>query len=108
MRRRCGPTGTSFIAPRMACGLSNTFRHNTGSWMRRFERYMRWSGDPSVKNAPKGFIAAAPMTAYNAITPVEVDANKRLLALLRDSRGGGRMEQVMWAASGSEAIQKAI
>jgi len=48
------------------------------------------------------------MTAYNAITPVEVEANKRLLALLRGSSGGRRMEQVLWAASGSEAIQKAL
>jgi 4-aminobutyrate aminotransferase-like enzyme len=48
------------------------------------------------------------MTAYNAVTPVEVEASARLLAALRRSRGGGRMEQVMWAASGSEAIQKAI
>ena len=58
--------------------------------------------------APKGYFAALPMTAYNAITPVEVEANKRLLALLRNSPGGKRMEQILWAASGSEAIQKAI
>ena len=51
---------------------------------------------------PKGYFAAVPMTAYNAITPVEVEANKRLVALLRGSPGGGRLEQVLWAASGSE------
>jgi 4-aminobutyrate aminotransferase-like enzyme len=88
--------------------LVSNLGHNPESWMRRFERYMRWSGDSTVKNPPKGYLAAVPMTAYNAITPVEVDANKRLLALLRDARGGTRMEQVMWAASGSEAIQKAL
>jgi 4-aminobutyrate aminotransferase-like enzyme len=77
--------------------------------MRRFQRYMRWAGgDATPKDTPEGYLAAVPMTAYNAVTPVEVEANKRLLALLRDSRGGARMEQVMWAASGSEAIQKAI
>ena len=32
----------------------------------------------------------------------------RLVALLRDRPGGSRMDQVMWAASGSEAIQKAL
>src|SRR5207253_4823603 len=55
-----------------------------------------------------GYTPAVAMTAYNAVTPVEVEASSRLLATLRKSPGGGRMEQVMWAASGSEAIQKAI
>ena len=48
------------------------------------------------------------MTAYNAITPVEYDASARLLKTLRSCPGGNRMEQVLWAASGSEAIQKAL
>src|SRR5207247_6163005 len=49
-----------------------------------------------------------PMTAYNAVTPIEVEASRRLIEVLRTSTDGRRMEQVMWAASGSEAIQKAI
>lgn len=92
--------------------LVSNLGHNPTSWMRAYSKYMNW---PSAESAsaqpagvPKGYFAAVPMTAYNAITPVEVEANKRLLALLRQSSGGGRMEQVMWAASGSEAIQKAI
>jgi 4-aminobutyrate aminotransferase-like enzyme len=48
------------------------------------------------------------MTAYNAITPVEVEATRRLIDLLQSCRGGQRLEQVLWAASGSEAIQKAL
>ncbi|MDY3552848.1 aminotransferase class III-fold pyridoxal phosphate-dependent enzyme [Gemmata sp. JC717] len=48
------------------------------------------------------------MTAYNAITPVEVQASARLIKLMRSAPGGNRLEQVMWAASGSEAIQKAL
>jgi 4-aminobutyrate aminotransferase-like enzyme len=89
--------------------LVSNLGHNPEQWMRRFQRYMGWTGDaPPAGSIPKGYLAAAPMTAYNAITPVEVEANKRLLALLRQSPGGKRMEQVMWAASGSEAIQKAI
>lgn len=89
--------------------LVSNLGHNPESWMRRFQRYMRWTGaDAAPKDMPKGYLPAVPMTAYNAVAPVEVEANKRLLALLRNSRGGGRMEQVMWAASGSEAIQKAI
>lgn len=88
--------------------LVSNLGHNPELWMRRFQQYMGWTGNASPLAASKGYFAAVPMTAYNAITPVEVEANKRLLALLRATHGGGRMEQVMWAASGSEAIQKAI
>jgi 4-aminobutyrate aminotransferase-like enzyme len=42
------------------------------------------------------------------VTPVEIEASRRLVDLLHGRPGGGRMEQVMWAASGSEAIQKAL
>ncbi len=88
--------------------LVSNLGHNPESWMKRFQRYTRWQGDAASVEVPKGYLAALPMTAYNAITPVEVEANRRLLELLRKSPGGGRMEQLMWAASGSEAIQKAI
>lgn len=89
--------------------LVSNLGHNPEAWMRRFQLYMRWpNGESTTKGVPKGYVAAVPMTAYNSITPVEVEANKRLLALLRNSHGGGRMEQVMWAASGSEAIQKSL
>jgi 4-aminobutyrate aminotransferase-like enzyme len=92
--------------------LVSNLGHNPAGWMRAYSKYMNWPGAestaPQPAGVPKGYFAAVPMTAYNAITPVEVEANKRLLALLRGSVGGGRMEQVMWAASGSEAIQKAI
>ncbi|HET6575512.1 MAG TPA: aminotransferase class III-fold pyridoxal phosphate-dependent enzyme [Fimbriiglobus sp.] len=78
--------------------------HNPAGWMERFRRYMGWSDAK-----PHGeYFAAAPMTAYNAVTPVGVEASRRLLETLRRCRGGGRMEQAMWAASGSEAIQKAL
>ena len=54
------------------------------------------------------FFSASALTAYNAVTPLEVEASERLVASLRSQPGGGRLEQVLWAASGSEAIQKAI
>ena len=54
------------------------------------------------------FTVAAPLTAYNAATELEVTASERLLANMRRATGGGRMEQVLWAASGSEAVQKAL
>ena len=93
--------------------LVSNLGHNPVSWMRAYSRYMNWPGAeatnaPHPESVPKGFCAAVPMTTYNALTPVEMEANKRLLALLRHRPGGGRMEQVMWAASGSEAIQKAL
>src|SRR5207237_3184257 len=51
---------------------------------------------------------ALPMTAYNAVTSIETEATRRLVALLQSRPGGKRLEQVMWAASGSEAIQKSL
>jgi 4-aminobutyrate aminotransferase-like enzyme len=57
---------------------------------------------------PGEYFPALPMTAYNAVTPVETRASERLVAALQAARGGGRLQQVMWAASGSEAIQKAL
>lgn len=99
--------------------LVSNLGHNPVSWTRRFFRYMGWpvesgGGSPSSVNGPvpkavpPGHFSALPMTAYNAVTPVETEASKRLVAALRRSAGGGRLHQVMWAASGSEAIQKAL
>jgi 4-aminobutyrate aminotransferase-like enzyme len=86
--------------------------HNPISWMKRFNKYMAWSEpaaeQQNIKGVPAGFSPALPMTAYNGITPIEVQASKRLLQVLQGCPGGKRMEQVLWAASGSEAIQKAI
>jgi 4-aminobutyrate aminotransferase-like enzyme len=90
--------------------------HNLYSWLRRHGDYMGWSSaewDPEKDEAAgrlqaSGFFPALPMNAYNAVTPVEIEASRRLVGLLGGRPGGGRMEQVMWAASGSEAIQKAL
>jgi 4-aminobutyrate aminotransferase-like enzyme len=48
------------------------------------------------------------MNAYNAVTSVEIEASRRLLETLQSRPGGQRLRQVVWAASGSEAIQKAL
>lgn len=102
--------------------LVSNLGHNPVSWTRRFFRYMGWPVDggsagpqpqppangPLAKPVPPGYFSALPMTAYNAVTTVETEASKRLVAALRRSAGGGRLHQVMWAASGSEAIQKAL
>ena len=86
--------------------LVSNLGHNPTRWMRNFNRYMGW--DEPHGDAPEGFFSAVAMTAYNAVTPIEVDTSRRLSAFLRKHPGGGRMDQVMWAASGSEAIQKAL
>lgn len=77
--------------------------HNPVAWMEKFTSYMGWSAKREGSYFP-----ALPLTAYNAITPLETQASKRLAALLQGRPGGKRLEQVMWAASGSEAIQKAL
>jgi 4-aminobutyrate aminotransferase-like enzyme len=78
--------------------------HTPKSWMDRFTAAMGWQPE----RAAGGFLAAVPMTAYNAVTPVETEATRRLVALMQSRPGGKRLEQVLWAASGSEAIQKAL
>ncbi len=79
--------------------------HNSRSWLERFNQYMGW---PPVSGGSSDYVQAVPLTAYNAITPVETEASRRLCELVQKSPGGKRLEQVMWAASGSEAIQKAL
>lgn len=78
--------------------------HNPTSWWRRVWDHM--GVGPRQDDA--GFISAAPLTAYNAAPELEVRACERLLECLRGQPGGARCEQVLWAASGSEAIQKAL
>ncbi len=80
--------------------------HNPVAWMGRFSKYMGWWGQGW--NREKEYFPATPLTAYNAITPIETEATRSLIALLQSRPGGKRLEQVFWAASGSEAIQKAL
>jgi 4-aminobutyrate aminotransferase-like enzyme len=80
--------------------------HNPTTWMQKFAGYMGWAGTPW--QASGDYFSALPLTAYNAITPIESQASKRLGDLLLSRPGGKRLQQVMWAASGSEAIQKAL
>lgn len=82
--------------------------HNPTRWWRRVHDYL---GHPALlpdDAAGDEFFSAAPLTAYNAITPLESQACERLIAAMRALPGGGRMEQVMWSASGSEGVIKAL
>lgn len=92
--------------------------HNPCGWMARFAKAMQWPshlGDfenqrckPECGSPCGGFFHSVPMTAYNAITPIEVRASAKLLEMTRGCAGGARLEQVLWAASGSEAVVKAL
>ncbi len=85
--------------------------HNPTSWMRNFADRMGWPfplPETMAGGTPDGYFRGGTMTAYNAVTPVEVEASRRLLDCLQARPGGDRLEVVMWAASGSEAVQKAL
>src|SRR5688572_17398195 len=78
--------------------------HNPTRWWQRVLGYM---GLESIEEGSE-FTHSVPLTAYNAITEIEMEATERLIASLQGQPGGARCEQVLWAASGSEAIQKAL
>src|SRR6476620_4009550 len=61
---------------------------NPTGWMRRFAAYMKWPAGGFAGGAADGYTPAMAMTAYNAVTPVETDATRRLLELMRGCRGG--------------------
>jgi 4-aminobutyrate aminotransferase-like enzyme len=85
--------------------------HNPISWLNRFVEYLGWEflGWRKATWGQSGaYLAALPLTAYNAVTEVETEASRRLVGVLQECAGGGRLEQVLWAASGSEAVQKAL
>jgi len=78
--------------------------HNPTRWWRRILEYMGLAHIPTSGD----FFPAVTLTSYNAAVPLEVEASERLLRSLQGQPGGARMEQVLWAATGSEAVQKAI
>ncbi|GAB4136227.1 MAG: acetylornithine transaminase [Planctomycetaceae bacterium] len=81
--------------------------HNPKRWMKRFAEYMGWKPEHLTDDGD-GYFEATTMTAYNAVTEIEAQAVARLVKNLQASPGGSRLDTVMWAASGSEAIQKAL
>ncbi len=83
--------------------------HNPKSWWKRVWSYLGLEpGDGNTEQPAGDYLTAMPLCAYNAVTELETEACERLLASLQSQPGGGRCEQVLWAASGSEAIQKAL
>jgi 4-aminobutyrate aminotransferase-like enzyme len=86
--------------------LVTNLGHNPRRWFKRFFDYLGW--DQTVLSGAGEFASAAPMNAYNAVTPVEAAAVDRLVQSVQSRPGGRRLNSVMWSASGSEAIQKAL
>ncbi|GIX05589.1 MAG: aspartate aminotransferase family protein [Planctomycetaceae bacterium] len=85
--------------------------HNPRRWMQRWARYMGWSADllfGTDETDPHVYGQAVAMTAYNAITELESLAVTKLLASLQATPLGRRLDTIVWAASGSEAVQKAL
>ena len=91
--------------------------HNPTRWWRRVYKYLGHesallAGKQSQNELQGGvndeFFPAVPLTAYNAVTPLEAEACRRLIASLQSLPGGNRLEQVVWAASGSEGVIKGL
>ena len=81
--------------------------HNPTAWLRKLGEIMQWS--PNVfADGGDGYTEAVGLTAYNAVTEVETAAVKKLIQSVQSSAGGEKLDTVMWAASGSEAVQKAL
>jgi 4-aminobutyrate aminotransferase-like enzyme len=79
--------------------------HNPISWWRSVWRRLELD---RTTTAESGFTVAVPLTTYNAASELEIEASERLVGNLRAEPGGNGCEQVLWAASGSEAVQKAL
>src|SRR5947209_5748072 len=63
--------------------------HNPTAWLRRFWQHLGWSGPSGTPEAngqagyDADYVSALPLTAYNAVTPVEARATEQLLTLLQ-------------------------
>jgi 4-aminobutyrate aminotransferase-like enzyme len=80
--------------------------HNPKNWTKRFVNYLGWT--PEVFAGGDGYHEFVPLTAYNAVTEVETNAVNRLLQSVQATPFGRRLDTVMWSASGSEAVIKAL
>lgn len=88
--------------------LVSNLGHNPRRWMQRFAAYMGWRPEHLEGTGDGPYFEAVTLTAYNAVTELETQAVARLLESLRATEFGARLESVLWAASGSEAVQKAL
>lgn len=83
--------------------------HNPRRWLKRLGGYLGWKPEFFGESDAGGdYVGAVTLTAYNAVTPIETQAVDRLLKSVQATELGRRLDAVMWAASGSEAVQKAL
>lgn len=84
--------------------------HNPTRWFQRLTHYMQWPTQicGGITAPADEYFQAGALTAYNAMTPIEAEASERLVKNMQSWPGGKNMDTVMWAASGSEAVQKAL
>src|SRR5204863_2045949 len=63
--------------------LVSNLGHNPVRWQQRLAQYMGWSGkgEPQGNGQASAYFSAVPLTAYNAVTEVEVEASRRLVKL---------------------------
>ena len=80
--------------------------HNPKSWLKRFAEYLGWSSN--LFEGGDGYREAVPLTAYNAVTELETLAVQRLIRSVQTTPLGKRLDGVLWAASGSEAVTKSL
>ncbi|MBL8851947.1 MAG: aspartate aminotransferase family protein [Planctomycetaceae bacterium] len=88
--------------------LVSNLGHNPRRWMQRFARYMGWKPEHITGEGTGEFFEAVTLTAYNAMTELEAQAVARLLQSVQATPHGRQLDSVLWAASGSEAVQKAL
>ncbi len=60
---------------------------------------------PRFEELYRRYCADLPRNAYNLVTSIEVEASERLRASMSDNP---KADKVLWAASGSEGVQKAM
>lgn len=79
--------------------------HNHVEWVRSLLKNMGWNSIPS---GDEESFPATPLTATHAITAIEAQAVRRLLANLHSKPGGKRLERILWATTGTDAVHKAL
>jgi len=72
--------------------LVTNLGHNPPGWMKRIQE----------------LLGTSPLNIYNAATPIELKANIKLLSIVNARLPKRLLQRIVWAASGSEAVHKAL
>jgi 4-aminobutyrate aminotransferase-like enzyme len=93
--------------------LVTNLGHHPQNWLKRFQTYLGLTElDRSTRAnesaAEFEYASAPPWTTYNAVGSIELEACDRLIASVRRTKFGARLDKTLWSASGSEGVQKAL